>query len=153
MNGRFLFAAILAVLFAGCESYHDRMQASVGKPDGGNAARVASSADPNLSSLRVGSPCRINLVSPPGKGQAYEGTVVRMEPDAVVLGNAISEGPVKRPPSKDLKDLVRTRAPWTPAEETIDSQRVPDKEVRIAKSQIASASVLDHDPLADFYRR
>ena len=107
----------------------------------------------DLATLPVGAPCRIDLVRPVGKGQAYQGKVVRIEKDAIVLSDVISEGPMKRSRSPAIHDLLSLRMPWSGGEETIGWQRLPDKELRIARSEIAAARVLDHDPIVDYYER
>jgi hypothetical protein len=108
---------------------------------------------PDLAALRVGAFCRLDLVRPLGRGQAYQGKIVRMDKDAIVLSNVISEGPMKRSRPPTLRDLITLRMPWSGGEETIGWQALPDKELRIAKSEIAAARVLDHDPIVDYYQR
>jgi len=106
---------------------------------------------PDLAALPAGSPCRIDMIRPAGKGQAYQGTIVRVEPNAIVMSNVISEGPTKRPRAPTVMELLTMR--WAENEKTIGWERLPDKEVRIARSEVASARVLDHDPIVDYYRR
>jgi len=108
---------------------------------------------PDLTALPVGAFCRVDLVRPVGRGQAYQGKVVRLEKDAVVLSNVISEGPMKRSRRPSLKDLFNARMPWLGGEEVIDWQVLPDKEFRVARSEVSAARILDHDPLADYYQR
>lgn len=108
---------------------------------------------PDLTSLPVGAFCRVDLIRPAGRGQAYQGKILRIEKDTLVLSGVISEGPMKRSRGPGLKDLLNARMPWLGGEEVIDWQVLPDKEFRIAKSEVSAARVLDHDPLADYYRR
>ncbi len=165
MKGWVLFVSlalplVLAALL-GCESAFVTAERHPGANDTGTptphvdkAAPTANSTTtgPDLASLPVGAPCRIDLIRAPGRGQAYQGNVVRVEKDAIVLSNVISEGPMKRSRPPALKDLLSLRLPWS-AEETIDWQVLPDKELRIARSEIAAARVLDHDPIVDYYQR
>jgi hypothetical protein len=152
---------VLAVLL-GCESAFVTADRHPGANDMGTpaphvdkAAPTANSSatGPDLASLSVGAPCRIDLIRAPGRGQAYQGKVVRVEKDAIVLSNVISEGPMKRSRPPALKDLLSLRMPWSGGEETIDWQVLPDKELRIAKSEISAVRVLDHDPIVDYYQR
>jgi len=108
---------------------------------------------PDLAALPVGGFCRLDLTRPPGKGQAYQGKIVRVEKDAIVLSNVISEGPMKRSRSPALRDLLTMRMPWSGGQESIDWKALPDKELRIARSEVAAARVLDHDPIVDYYQR
>ncbi len=157
-----LVCLFLAV-FWGCESCfnHGHVAASgdakpnakaVGTAQSQTAAKPSGVAtQPDLNAIPVGSPCRIDLIREPGKGEAYEGTVVRVEKNAIVLGNVIYEGPVKRAPTlKDLPDLGSGRFG---NDMTITWKRLPDKEVRIARSEVSAVRILDHDPMTDYYRR
>lgn len=108
---------------------------------------------PDLTALPVGAFCRLDLIRPAGRGQAYQGKVLRVEKDAIVLSGAISEGPMKRSRAPALKDLFNARMPWLGGEEVIDWKVLPDKEFRVARSEVSAARILDHDPLADYYRR
>jgi hypothetical protein len=112
-----------------------------------------SAGKPDLAALPVGTPCRIDLVRPPGQGQAYEGTIVRVRENEIVLSNVISEGPMKRSRAPSLADLPSLASGRFGGGTSIDWQRLPDHEVRIAKSEISAVRVLDHDPIADFYER
>ena len=166
MKGRVLIVVLalpllLAVLL-GCESAFVTADRHAGADDVGTptprldkAAPPANSSTtkPDLASLSAGAPCRIDLIRAPGRGQAYQGKVVRVEKDAIVLSNVISEGPMKRSRAPALKDLMTLRMPWSGGEETIDWQALPDKELRIAKSEISAVKVLDHDPIVDYYQR
>jgi hypothetical protein len=133
----------------------DRLRRGEG-PDRSASGKTQTSlpgsvSGPDLAALPAGSPCRIDLIRPAGKGQAYQGTIVRVEPNAIVMSNVISEGPTKRPRSPTVMELLTMR--WGESEKTIGWERLPDKEVRIARSEVASARVLDHDPIVDYYRR
>jgi len=150
MTGRVLSALLVVAMLCGCESYFNRSFVTADK-----AAPLADSSTPrpDLAALPPGAFCRVDLIRPPGRGQAYQGKIVRVEKDAIVLGNVISEGPMKRSRPPALKDLLSLRMPWSGGEETIDWQLLPDKELRIGNSEIAAAKVLDHDPIVDYYQR
>ncbi len=157
MKNLHLAALILSSALSGCvDPNHSFVgagnQAGMPTPGKGQAAST-SKGGPNLAALSPGTPCRLDLIRPAGQGQAYEGTVVRVEDKAVVLSNVISEGPCKRSRPPSINDVLEMRVPFASGPTTIDWERLPDKEVRVAKSEIAAAKVLDHDPLADHYER
>jgi hypothetical protein len=162
MKGRSFLAVLLLTLLSGCESLAQQQQQAAADrigpqaPGGPAASGVVSprssglAAKPDLAAFPVGAPCRIDLVRPPGQGQAYEGNIVRVKEDEIVLSNVFSEGPMKRSRGPSIGDLASGRFA---SGMSIDWQKLPDKEVRIAKSEISAARVLDHDPAADFYQR
>jgi hypothetical protein len=160
MKVRSFFAVLLMTLFSGCESLaqqqatadRTRRETAGGPTVSGTVSPQSSglAAKPDLAALRVGAPCRIDLVRPPGQGQAYEGNIVRVGENEIVLSNVFSEGPMKHSRGPSIGDLASGRLT---SGMSIDWQKLPDKEVRIAKSEISAVRVLDHNPAADFCQR
>jgi hypothetical protein len=151
-----LFAWLIVVLVSGCESCFNHGCVDNGPGAGRNEKGTGvaqTAAKPDANGIAVGAPCRIDLIRAPGKGEAYEGTVVRVEKNEVVLSNVIYEGPMKRPRSPTITDVPWINGRWFGSDTAVDWKRMPDKEVRVAKSEISSIKILDHDPVADFYQR
>ena len=156
-----LFLAVLS----GCESCFNHSYVDTGgdakpnekaigtAPSRSPARPSGVAAQPDLTTIPIGAPCRIDLIRPPGKGQAYEGTLVRVEKNEIVLSNVIYEGPMKRSRPPTLMDLPGLGRQWFGDDTTVDWKRLPDNEVRIAKSEVSSVRILDHDPMADYYQR
>jgi len=163
MKLQLLLALVLCSVVLGCAEPNRRFVNS-GVSDSGNevgvpmsskgqASATAAGGASDVAALRPGQPCRIDLIRPAGEGQAYQGNVVRVDDKSIVLSNVISEGPMKRSREPSYRDLLEMRMPWSPAPTAIDWQRLPDKEIRIARSEVSSVKVLDHDPIVDYYTR
>ena len=108
---------------------------------------AAQGVDP--ASLPVGAPCRVDLIRPMGKGAAYEGTILRAAKNEIVLGDAVFEGPSSRPTVPILKDLPGVGEKYFGGGRGIVRTRVGDKEVRIARSEVAAIRLLDQRPMPE----
>jgi hypothetical protein len=97
-------------------------------------------------SLPVGAPCRVDLIRPMNKGAAYEGTIVRATKDEIVLRNAVFEGPANHSTVPVLRDLPIVGDRYFGNEGGIVRTNVDEKEVRIARSEVASLRLLDQRP-------
>jgi hypothetical protein len=103
--------------------------------------------------LPVGAPCRVDLIRPMNKGAAYEGTIVRATKDEIVLCNAILEAPANRSTVPVLKDLPLVGDKYFGNDGGIVRTNVAEKEVRIARAEVASLRLLDQRPKPPSFER
>jgi hypothetical protein len=145
MKGRLLLSSLAGLLLSGlvgCQTESGRV-AAIGSDSRGNLVGVAA-AKPDVDGLPIGGPCRVDLVRPMHKGAAYEGTVLRVTPDEIVLSHAVYEGPSKRPNVPILKDIPLLGERYFGNEQGI--VRTNAGEARIARSEVAAVRVLDKFP-------
>jgi hypothetical protein len=118
-----------------------RIRQAVAQTSQPSAVRV----DP--ASLPIGAPCRVDLIRPMHKGAAYEGTILRVTKDEIVLGRAVFEGPSNRPTVPILKEIPFVGERYFGDERGITRTNVDQKEVRIPRSEVAALKLLDQRPM------
>jgi hypothetical protein len=132
MSRRFSVPLLLIPLALGCLP---RMAQNDGKLLEREVGRPAFSDPP------VGSRCRFDLVQPPKRGKAYEGRVVRVTPEEVVLVDVVEEvrefdrGTVMGQPLPFARRIVGPNA-------TSERNSHGKKEIHVPKREITGVKVM-----------